>query len=195
MPVADTWWQTETGAVMISPPRAVAWPGARSAMYLFFGVAPVLDAAGAEIEDEVAEGLLAIKAPWPSAMRSVWGDHQRMEETYFPFDGYYLTVGDEAEALSPAGTSRSTATTSRATARAATRTAGTRSRGASKTSSSSRATTSARPRSRARSSRARRRGGRRRRRAARGQGGALCYVTLNGGEAPSDALKVRATRH
>ena len=97
-PIADTWWQTETGAIMIAPLPAKGWdqvPG--TATYPFFGVQPVLlDAQGAELEaDGPAEGLLALKAPWPSTIRSVYGDHKRMEETYFPFDGYYLT-GDGA---------------------------------------------------------------------------------------------------
>ena len=88
-PIVDTWWQTETGAIMISPLPVAGMdqvPG--SATLPFFGVQPVLlDAQGAEIDAPVAEGLLAIKAPWPSTIRSVWGDHERMESTYFPFDG------------------------------------------------------------------------------------------------------------
>ena len=59
-----------------------------SATYPFFGVQPcLLTPEGAAIEGNPAEGLLAIKAPWPSTIRSVWGDHERMESTYFPFDG------------------------------------------------------------------------------------------------------------
>lgn len=95
-PIVDTWWQTETGAHMISPLPAPGWdhkPG--SATKPCFGVQPALiDAAGKELEGE-AEGLLAIKAPWPSALRGVWGNRERFEETYFPFPGYYLT-GDGA---------------------------------------------------------------------------------------------------
>ena len=96
-PIADTWWQTETGAIMMRrcPPRAgTRCPAA--ATYPFFGVQPCCSTRRAPRSRRgPAEGLLAIKAPWPSTIRSVYGDHKRMEETYFPFDGYYLT-GDGA---------------------------------------------------------------------------------------------------
>ena len=95
-PIVDTWWQTETGAHMLTPlPGATALkPG--SATRPFFGVQPVLlDPEGNEIEGE-GEGLLMIKASWPSQIRSVYGDHQRFQETYFnAYPGYYLT-GDGA---------------------------------------------------------------------------------------------------
>ena len=98
-PIVDTWWQTETGAHMISPMPTKGWglkPG--SASLPSFGVQPaLLDPQGKELpeSDGPAEGLLAVKAPWPSALRGVWGDSKRFEETYFPFKGYYLT-GDGA---------------------------------------------------------------------------------------------------
>ena len=96
-PIVDTWWQTETGAHMLTPlPGATPLkPG--SAMQPFFGVQPVLlDDQGNEIEGNPAEGNLAIKAPWPSMMRTVYGDHKRFYETYFAmFKGYYFT-GDGA---------------------------------------------------------------------------------------------------
>ena len=96
-PIVDTWWQTETGAHMMTPlPGATATkPG--SATNPFFGVIPVLlDDQGNEIEGNPAEGNLAIKAPWPSMMRTVYGDHKRFYETYFAmFKGYYFT-GDGA---------------------------------------------------------------------------------------------------
>jgi len=96
-PIVDTWWQTETGAHMMTPfPGAHALkPGAATAP--FFGVQPVLlDDEGNEIEGNPAEGNLAIKAPWPSMMRTVYGDHKRFYETYFSmFKGYYFT-GDGA---------------------------------------------------------------------------------------------------
>ena len=96
-PIVDTWWQTETGAHMLTPlPGATPLkPG--SAMQPFFGVQPVLlDDQGNEIEGNPAEGNLAIKHPWPSMMRTVYGDHQRFYETYFAmFKGYYFT-GDGA---------------------------------------------------------------------------------------------------
>jgi len=95
-PVVDTWWQTETGAHMITPMPTSGWaqkPG--SASLPSFGAQPaILDAAGNELSGE-CEGLLVLKAPWPSALRGIWGDQQRFEETYFPFPGYYLT-GDGA---------------------------------------------------------------------------------------------------
>lgn len=95
-PIVDTWWQTETGAHMITPlPGATALkPG--SATRAFFGVEPVLlDENGREIEGEGA-GSLAIKSSWPSQIRTVYGDHDRMVQTYFSaFPGYYFT-GDGA---------------------------------------------------------------------------------------------------
>jgi acetyl-CoA synthetase len=96
-PIVDTWWQTETGAHMLTPlPGATPLkPG--SATRPFFGVQPVLlDDQGVEIEGNPAEGNLAIKHPWPSMMRSVYGDHKRFFETYFAmYPGYYFT-GDGA---------------------------------------------------------------------------------------------------
>jgi acetyl-CoA synthetase len=95
-PIVDTWWQTETGAILIAPlPGATALkPG--SATRPFFGVQPVLlDDQGHEIDGPGA-GVLAIKASWPSQIRSVYGDHQRLIDTYFkPYPGYYFT-GDGA---------------------------------------------------------------------------------------------------
>ena len=95
-PIVDTWWQTETGAHMITPlPGAISMkPG--SATLPFFGVQPVLlDEEGKEIQGEGA-GNLCIKTSWPSQIRSVYGDHQRMIDTYFStYPGYYFT-GDGA---------------------------------------------------------------------------------------------------
>lgn len=94
--IVDTWWQTETGAHMITPlPGAISMkPG--SATLPFFGVQPVLlDEEGKEIQGEGA-GNLCIKTSWPSQIRSVYGDHQRMIDTYFStYPGYYFT-GDGA---------------------------------------------------------------------------------------------------
>jgi acetyl-CoA synthetase len=96
-PIVDTWWQTETGAHMLTPlPGATPLkPG--SATVPFFGVEPVLlDDEGNEIDGNPAQGNLAIKRPWPSMMRTVYGDHKRFYETYFAmFRGYYFT-GDGA---------------------------------------------------------------------------------------------------
>ena len=95
-PIVDTWWQTETGAHMLTPlPGATALkPG--SATRPFFGVLPVLlDNDGKEIEG-AGEGNLAIKQSWPSQIRTVFGDHQRLIDTYFStYPGYYFT-GDGA---------------------------------------------------------------------------------------------------
>eukprot|EP00803_Ostreobium_quekettii_P004820 evm.model.scf_892.6 EVM.evm.TU.scf_892.6 scf_892:44845-46746(-) len=91
-PIVDTYWQTETGAHVLAPlPGATALkPG--SATFPFFGVQPVvLDDNGNELEGP-ATGVLAMKAPWPSIMRTVSGNQQRFEETYFSlFKGYYFS--------------------------------------------------------------------------------------------------------
>jgi acetyl-CoA synthetase len=95
-PIVDTWWQTETGAIMLSP--LVSGPQFKpgSAMQPLCGVCPVLlDDHGAVIEGP-GSGLLALKGSWPAQIRSVWGDHQRMLDSYLaPFPGYFLT-GDGA---------------------------------------------------------------------------------------------------
>jgi acetyl-CoA synthetase len=91
-PIVDTWWQTETGAAMISPlPGATALkPG--SATKPLFGIQlEVVDSDG-NILEGVAEGLLVITDSWPGQMRTVYGDHQRFVDTYFStFDGWYFT--------------------------------------------------------------------------------------------------------
>ena len=95
--VVDTWWQTETGGIMITPlPGAIpAKPG--SATLPFFGIeAVLLTPEGEEIKTTKGSGLLAIKGPWPSMARTIQGDHIRFYETYLKqFKGYYLT-GDGA---------------------------------------------------------------------------------------------------
>ncbi|MFS4436747.1 acetate--CoA ligase [Paracoccaceae bacterium GXU_MW_L88] len=93
-PIVDTWWQTETGAALITPlPGAIPEkPG--SATLPFFGVQPeVLEPeSGKIIEETEAEGVLAIKDSWPGQMRTVWGDHQRFKDTYFQqYKGYYFS--------------------------------------------------------------------------------------------------------
>ncbi len=93
-PIVDTWWQTETGGHMMTPlPGAHATkPGA--AMRPFFGVQPVVldPQSGAEIDAVPTEGVLAIKDSWPGQMRTVWGDHERFEKTYFSdYKGYYFS--------------------------------------------------------------------------------------------------------
>jgi len=95
-PIVDSWWQTETGAMMITPmPSAHAMkPGFAS--FPYFGVEPaLLDEHGNEIEGEGA-GYLVIKRSWPGQIRTVYGDHQRLIDTYFStYEGYYFT-GDGA---------------------------------------------------------------------------------------------------
>ncbi|XP_026655859.1 acetyl-coenzyme A synthetase, chloroplastic/glyoxysomal-like isoform X2 [Phoenix dactylifera] len=91
-PISDTWWQTETGGFMIAPLPG-AWPQKPgSATFPFFGVLPVIvDEKGNEIEGECS-GYLCIKKSWPGAFRTLYGDHERFETTYFkPFPGYYFT--------------------------------------------------------------------------------------------------------
>ncbi|MGB1402342.1 MAG: acetate--CoA ligase [Porticoccaceae bacterium] len=95
-PIVDTWWQTETGAHMLTPLPGATELKPGSASQPFFGVQPVLlDPQGDEIEG-AGEGLLMIKASWPSQIRSVYGDHKRCIDTYFSaYPGYYFT-GDGA---------------------------------------------------------------------------------------------------
>ncbi|WP_341939529.1 acetate--CoA ligase [Marinimicrobium sp. C2-29] len=95
-PIMDTWWQTETGAHMLTPLPGATDLKPGSATLPFFGVQPVLlDNDGNEIEG-AGSGNLAIKAPWPSQLRTVYGDHQRCINTYYSaYPGYYFT-GDGA---------------------------------------------------------------------------------------------------
>jgi len=95
-PIVDTWWQTETGAIMITPLPGVTDLKPGSATKPFFGVKlALLDADGIEL-DGPAEGNLVISQSWPSQIRSVFGDHKRCINTYFSaYPGYYLT-GDSA---------------------------------------------------------------------------------------------------
>ena len=93
-PIVDTWWQTETGGHLMTPlPGAHATkPGA--AMKPFFGIEPVVlePTSGEVIEGNGVEGVLCIASSWPGQMRTVWGDHARFEKTYFSdYKGYYFT--------------------------------------------------------------------------------------------------------
>lgn len=93
-PIVDTWWQTETGGILISPlPGATPLkPG--SATFPFFGVKPILldPQSGEEIKGNDVSGVLAIEEPWPGQMRTIFGDHERFESTYFQqYKGYYFT--------------------------------------------------------------------------------------------------------
>ena len=95
-PIADTWWQTETGGILITPLPGCTRLKPGSATRPFFGVEPVLvDPEGNELEG-AAEGALCIKRSWPGQMRTVFGDHERFVQTYFStFKGLYMT-GDGA---------------------------------------------------------------------------------------------------
>ena len=96
-PIVDTWWQTETGGILITPLPAISDLKPGSAMIPFFGIDPVLlDENGNEVEGNPASGYLCVKSPWPSLMRTVYGDHERFRQTYFDrFPGYYM-AGDGA---------------------------------------------------------------------------------------------------
>jgi acetyl-CoA synthetase len=117
-PIVDTWWQTETGGIMISPlPGAIATkPG--SATLPFFGVTPaIVDADGTVLEGE-AEGNLLITSSWPGQVRTIYGDHQRFIDTYFSAypgnyfsgdgvrrdaDGYYWITGRVDDVINVSG--------------------------------------------------------------------------------------------
>ena len=96
-PVVDTWWQTETGGIMITPLPGATELKPGSATRPFFGVQPALvDAEGKVIEETEAAGNLVITAPWPGQLRTVYGDHQRVVDTYYAqYEGFYFT-GDGA---------------------------------------------------------------------------------------------------
>ncbi|MEN8928571.1 MAG: acetate--CoA ligase [Flavobacteriales bacterium] len=96
-PVVDTWWQTETGAIMISPLPYVTPTIPTFASLPLPGIQPALmDENGQEMKGNQVEGRLCVKFPWPSMARTIWGNHQRYKETYFSaFEGNYFT-GDGA---------------------------------------------------------------------------------------------------
>ena len=97
-PIVDTWWQTETGGILISPLPGATPTKPGSATFPFFGIHPVLMTDdGIEIKGNNVQGLLALKTSWPGQMRTIYGDHKRFIETYFSqFPGYYFT-GDGAK--------------------------------------------------------------------------------------------------
>lgn len=96
-PIVDTWWQTETGGVMISPIPYVTPTTPTYATLPFIGIQPALmDEEGKEITGNQVEGRLCIKFPWPSMARTIWGDHERYRDTYFSaYENNYFT-GDGA---------------------------------------------------------------------------------------------------
>jgi len=97
-PIVDTWWQTETGGIMISTLAGITPQKPAHATLPLPGIEPVLlDAEGREISENETEGYLCIQKPWPSMIRSIYGDHERCIQTYFsPYPGYYFT-GDGAK--------------------------------------------------------------------------------------------------
>jgi len=96
-PIVDTWWQTETGGIMITPLPGITDTKPTYASYPLPGIQPVLvDADGNELEGNNVEGLLCIKHPWPSIIRTTYGDHERCRQVYFSaFENMYFT-GDGA---------------------------------------------------------------------------------------------------
>ncbi|MCB0399387.1 MAG: acetate--CoA ligase [Winogradskyella sp.] len=96
-PIVDTWWQTETGGIMITPIPFSTPTKPTYATLPFIGIQPALmDEEGKEIKGNQVDGRLCIKFPWPSMARTIWGNHQRYKDTYFSaFDNMYFT-GDGA---------------------------------------------------------------------------------------------------
>ena len=97
-PIVDTWWQTETGGILITPLPGVISTKPGAATFPFFGIEPVLlTENGDEVHGDNVSGLLAIKSSWPGQMRTIYGDHERFVDVYFSkFPGYYFT-GDGAK--------------------------------------------------------------------------------------------------
>lgn len=96
-PVVDTWWQTETGGILISPIPFATPTIPTYATLPLPGVQPALMGEdGKELKNRMVNGKLCMKAPWPAIARTIWGDHKRYKETYFStYEGYYFS-GDEA---------------------------------------------------------------------------------------------------
>jgi len=96
-PIVDTWWQTETGGIMISPIAFATPTKPTYATLPFIGIQPALmDEKGEEVEGNQVDGRLCIKFPWPSMARTIWGNHQRYKDTYFSaYENKYFT-GDGA---------------------------------------------------------------------------------------------------
>tara|TARA_R110002049_G_scaffold70401_1_gene181898 strand:+ start:2420 stop:4327 length:1908 start_codon:yes stop_codon:yes gene_type:complete len=96
-PIVDTWWQTETGGIMITPIPYVTPTKPTYATLPFIGIQPILmDENGNELKGNQVDGRLCIKFPWPSIARTIWGNHQRYKDTYFSaYENKYFT-GDGA---------------------------------------------------------------------------------------------------
>ena len=97
-PIVDTWWQTETGAIMISPlPGATATKPGSCTQPLPGIDATIVDARGDEVQGDDAGGYLVIRKPWPSMLRTIWGDNERYLKTYWEtFQNRYYVAGDSA---------------------------------------------------------------------------------------------------
>jgi acetyl-CoA synthetase len=97
-PIVDTWWQTETGGIMISSIAGITDEKPGHAAYPLPGVQPVLlTADGKQITENEVEGMLCMKFPWPGILRTTWGDHERYKQTYFSsYPGHYFS-GDGAK--------------------------------------------------------------------------------------------------
>ena len=101
-PIVDTWWQTETGGIMISPIPYSTPTKPTFATLPFIGIQPALmDENGVEIPDNQVDGRLCIKFPWPSMARTIWGDHERYRQTYFSAypDKYFTGDGASRDAV------------------------------------------------------------------------------------------------
>jgi len=95
-PIVDTWWQTETGGILITPLPGVTALKPGSATLPFFGARPAILDSNGQVLHGVAEGVLVFSHPWPGQARTIYGDHQRFIDTYFKtYSGYYFT-GDGA---------------------------------------------------------------------------------------------------
>jgi acetyl-CoA synthetase len=95
-PIMDTWWQTETGGILITPLPGMTALKPGSATLPFFGIKPVIMDTQGDVMEDVAEGILVISRSWPGQARTIYGDHQRFLDTYFKnYPGYYFT-GDGA---------------------------------------------------------------------------------------------------
>ncbi|MEW6753768.1 MAG: acetate--CoA ligase [Candidatus Latescibacterota bacterium] len=93
-PIVDTWWQTETGGILITPLPGATSTKPGSATFPYFGVQPAVlePESGKELTGNGVKGVLCMKAPWPAQSRTIYGDHQRYEQTYFQqYKGYYFT--------------------------------------------------------------------------------------------------------
>jgi acetyl-CoA synthetase len=97
-PIVDTWWQTETGGIMISPLAGISPQKPTFATLPLPGIQPcILDAEGNELDGPNVEGLLCIKFPWPSMIRTTYGDHERCKVTYFNLFKHKYFTGDGAK--------------------------------------------------------------------------------------------------